>query len=250
MSFSITELSNILKLASASPAEAKTLIKLLAVDVTKSLGDEKYLIQTLTKEISATSQKPLQEGLKYWVELGTKQHETPVISKFLQQPKILQELQNLPLKLDIKELHELLNGKKTIEDFKTTLLSQLCNATSKEDFTQFSNLLLSLMQNTLTIPLYHQQYFGLFQMKKRYNKTSKKSQMDFYAALIKLGPISGSVMLIEDEIFIDLDVAFTTTKLFLEENLKDIRYKITLHVRENIEPLYQFQTNSILDINA
>ena len=250
MSFSITELSNILKLASASPAEAKTLIKLLAVDVTKSLGDEKYLIQTLTKEISATSQKPLQEGLKYWVELGTKQHETPVISKFLQQPKILQEFQDLPLKLDIKELHEILNGKKTIEDFKTTLLSQLCNATSKEDFTQFSNLLLSLMQNTLTIPLYHQQYFGLFQMKKRYNKTSKKSQMDFYAALIKLGPISGSVMLIEDEIFIDLDVAFTTTKLFLEENLKDIRYKITLHVRENIEPLYQFQTNSILDINA
>ena len=250
MSFSITELSNILKLASASPAEAKTLIKLLAVDVTKSLGDEKYLIQTPTKEISATSQKPLQEGLKYWVELGTKQHETPVISKFLQQPKILQELQNLPLKLDIKELHELLNGKKTIEDFKTTLLSQLSNATSKEDFTQFSNLLLSLMQNTLTIPLYHQQYFGLFQMKKRYNKTSKKSQMDFYAALIKLGPISGSVMLIEDEIFIDLDVAFTTTKLFLEENLKDIRYKITLHVRENIEPLYRFQTNSILDINA
>ena len=250
MSFSITELSNILKLASASPAEAKTLIKLLAVDVTKSLGDEKYLIQTPTKEISATSPKPLQEGLKYWVELGTKQHETPVISKFLQQPKILQELQNLPLKLDIKELHELLNGKKTIEDFKTTLLSQLSNATSKEDFTQFSNLLLSLMQNTLTIPLYHQQYFGLFQMKKRYNKTSKKSQMDFYAALIKLGPISGSVMLIEDEIFIDLDVAFTTTKLFLEENLKDIRYKITLHVRENIEPLYRFQTNSILDINA
>jgi hypothetical protein len=250
MSFSITELSNILKFASASPAEAKTLIKLLTVDVTKSLGDEKYLIQTPTKEISATSQKPLQEGLKYWVELGTKPHEMPAISKFLQQPKILQEFRNLPLKFDIKELHELLTGKKTIENFKTTLLSHLCNATSKEDFTQFSNLLLSLMQNTLTIPLHHQQYFGLFQMKKRYNKTSKKSQMDFYAALIKLGPISGTVMLIEDEIFIDLDVVFTTTKLFLEENLKDIRYKITVHVRETIEPLYRFQTNSILDINA
>ena len=250
MNLSITQLSNILKLASASPAEAKTLIKLLAVDVTKFLGDEKYLIQTPTKEITATSQKPLQEGLKYWVELGTSQHEIPVISKFLQQQKMLQEFQNLPLKFDIKELHELLNSKKTIEDFKTTLLNHLCNATSKEDFTQFSNLLLSLMQNTLTIPLYHQQFFGLFQMKKRYNKTSKKSQLDFYAALIKLGPISGSVMFVEDEILIDLDVAFMTTKLFLEENLKDIRYKITLHVRENIEPLYRFQTNSILDINA
>jgi hypothetical protein len=87
-------------------------------------------------------------------------------------------------------------------------------------------------------------------MKKRYNKTSKKSQLDFYASLLKLGAISGTIMLLEDEIFIDLDVAFTTTKLFLEANLKDVRYKITLHVRENIDALYQFQTNSLLDINA
>ena len=87
-------------------------------------------------------------------------------------------------------------------------------------------------------------------MKKRYNKTSKKSQLDFYAALLKLGPISGTVMFIEDEIFIDLDVAFEATKLFLEENLKDIRYKITLHVREDIEPLYHPHTNSLLDINV
>ncbi len=250
MSFSISELSNILKLASSSPAEAKALIKLLTVDVTKSLGDGKYILQTPTKEMPATSQKPLQEGLKYWVELGTKQHETPVISKFLQQPKLLQELQNIPLKFDIKELHELLSGKKTIESFKTNLLEHLSSAATKDDFTQVSNLLLSLMQNTLTIPLLFGHSFGVFQMKKRYNKTTKKSQLDFYAALLKLGPISGTIMLLEDEIFIDLDVAFTTTKLFLEANLKDIRYKITLHVRENIEPLYQFQTNSLLDINA
>ena len=159
MSFSITELSNIFRLASASPAEAKALIKLLSADVTKSLGDGKYLLQTPQKKIPATSQKPLQEGLKYWVELGTKQHETPVISKFLQQPKLLLELQTLPLKFDIKELHELLSGKKTMESFKTDLLDNLLNAASKEDFTQISNLLLSLMQNTLTIPLQYQHYF-------------------------------------------------------------------------------------------
>jgi len=250
MSFSISELSNILKLVSSSPAEAKALIKLLAVDVTKSLGDGKYLLETPSKELTAFSDKPLQDGLKYWVELGTKQHETPIISKFLQQPKILQEFQNLSLKFDIKELHELLSSKKTIESFKTSLLEHLSNATSKEDFTQFSNLLLSLMQNTLTIPLTLGHYLGVFQMKKRYNKTTKKSQLDFYAALLKLGPISGTIMFIEDEIFIDLDAAFTTTKLFLEAHLKDIRYKTTLHVRENIETLYQFQTNSLLDINV
>ncbi|MDD2357655.1 MAG: hypothetical protein PHX13_07080 [Thiovulaceae bacterium] len=250
MSFSVTELSNILKLASASPTEAKALIKLLAVDVSKLLGDGKYLLETPTKNLTAFSEKPLQNGSKYWVELSTKPHETLIISKFLQQPKILQELQNLSLKFDTKELHELLSGNKTIESFKTTLLDHLSTAVSKDDFTQVSNLLLSLMQNTITIPLLFGHSFGVFQMKKRYNKTTKKSQLDFYAALLKLGPISGTIMFIEDEIFIDLDVAFITTKLFLEANLKDIRYKITLHVRENIDALYQFQTNSLLDINA
>jgi hypothetical protein len=249
MSFTISELSNILKTAS-SPQEAKALIKLLSVDVTKSLGDGKYLLENSSTKVIASSDKPLLEGGKYWLELASKHNEMPLITKFLQQPTMLKEFANIPLKFDTKELHELLSGKKTIESFKMDLLEHLSNASNKEDFTQISNLILSLMQNTLTIPLTFQHYFGVFQMKKRYNKTSKKSQLDFYASLAKLGPISGTVMLLEDEILIDLDVAFTTTKLFLEENLKDIRYKTTLHVSENIQALYQFHSNSILDINA
>jgi hypothetical protein len=249
MSFTISELSNILKTAS-SPQEAKALIKLLSVDVTKSLGDGKYLLENSSTKVIASSDKPLLEGGKYWLELASKHNEMPLITKFLQQPTMLKEFANIPLKFDTKELHELLSGKKTIESFKMDLLEHLSNASNKEDFTQISNLILSLMQNTLTIPLTFQHYFGVFQMKKRYNKTSKKSQLDFYASLAKLGPISGTVMLLEDEILIDLDVAFTTTKLFLEENLKDIRYKTTLHVSENIQALYQFHSNSILDINV
>jgi hypothetical protein len=249
MSFTISELSNILKTAS-SPQEAKALIKLLSVDVTKSLGDGKYLLENSSTKVIASSDKPLLEGGKYWLELASKHNEMPLITKFLQQPTMLKEFANIPLKFDTKELHELLSGKKTIESFKMDLLEHLSNASNKEDFTQISNLILSLIQNTLTIPLTFQHYFGVFQMKKRYNKTSKKSQLDFYASLAKLGPISGTVMLLEDEILIDLDVAFTTTKLFLEENLKDIRYKTTLHVSENIQALYQFHSNSILDINV
>ena len=255
MSFTISELSNILR-SVTSPQEAKALIKLLSVDVTSSLGDGKYLIENPSTKVVVSSDKPLTEGGKYWLELATKHNEMPLVGKFLEQPAMLKEFANIPFKFDTKELHELLSGKKSIESFKTDLLEHLSNATNKEDFTQISNLLLSLMQNTLTIPLTYQQYFGVFQMKKRYNKTSKKSQLDFYASLAKLGPISGTVMLLDDEIFINLDVAFTTTKLFLEENLKELRYKTTLHAKcqdgisENIPPLYQFHSNTILDINV
>ena len=250
MSFSVSDLSSILKLASSSPSEAKALIKLLTVDVIKSLGDSNYTIQTASKELMANSEGKLQEGARYWAQLETKQNSLPILSKLIKHPAILKQLQNLPVIFDTKELHSILTHEKPLENIKGRLLEHLSHASSKDEFTQISNLLLSLMQNTMTIPLQYQQYFGLFQMKKRYNKTTKKSQIDFYAALYNLGPISGTIMLIEDNIIVDLDVAFKTTKLFLEDNLNTIRYKLNIHLKEDIEPLYNVQNNTILDINV
>ena len=250
MSFSISELSNILKIASGSPGEVKNLIKLLSVDVNQSLGDGNYILKTPTKELSAYSQKPLQEGAKYWMELSSKPQENAIVSKYLLQPPLLKDMLSLPIRFEMKDLHELLSGKKSLESLKNQLLEHLSTASSKEDFTQLSNMLLSLMQSTLTLPLAYEHYFGVFQMKKRYNKETKKSQLDFYAALEKLGPISGVVMDLESEVVIHLDVAFDATKLFLQEHLKEIRYKVTLQVHDVIEPLFVPQTNSILDINV
>jgi hypothetical protein len=250
MTLSISELSTILQLAASSPNEAKALIKLLSIDVVKALGENRYLIQTASKDLTAHSEQKLQEGSRYWAELTAKQNSTPTLSKLIQHPAIMKELQQLPVMFDLKELHKILSHEKPLESIKTKLLEHLSHASSKEDFTQISNLLLSFMNNTLTIPLQYQQYFGLFQMKKRYNKTTKRSQLDFYAALHDLGPISGSVMLIQNDISVNLSVVFKTTKLFLEENLNDIRYKTTIRLQEDIQPLYNLQTNKILDISA
>ncbi len=249
MSFSISQLASILHSAS-SPKEAATLLKLLSVDVTKSFGDGSYLVESANKNFRVLSEKPLSEGAKYWLELANKGRQTPLVTKFLQQPKLFEAMMQTPISFDIKEVHALLSSKKTLQSFKTELLQQLSLAQNKEEFTQISALLLSLMQNTLTLPLQYGHTFGVFQMKKRYNKTSKKSQLDFYASLAKLGPICGTLLQVEDEIVIDLEVAFTTTKLFLEENLKTLQYKTTLHIGQNIPPLYQFHSDAILDINV
>ena len=250
MNFSISDLSSILKLATSSPNEAKALIKLLSIDVTKDLGGNNYLIQTPTKQLTASSQQALTEGAKYWAQLSTKPDTTPQLSQLIKMPKLLQELQNIPVKFDIKEFHEILTDKKPLQTIKDNLLDHLAQSTSKEEFTQVSNLLLSLMQNTLTIPLEYERHLSFFQVKKRYNKNQKKSQLDFYAALSTLGPIAGTIMLLEDEVRIDLNLAFETTKQFLEENIQALRYKVHLHVRDNIEPLYNFDKQTILDINV
>ncbi|MBU0633250.1 hypothetical protein KKA17_11490 [bacterium] len=250
MSFSVNDLSNIIKLASISPNEAKTLIKLLTIDVLKSLGEDKYLILTASKELIASSETALKQDSKYWAQLEIKQNTLPTLSNLIKHPALLKNLQNLPLIFETKALHAILTHEKPLEKIKGKLLEHLALASSKDEFTQVSNLLLSLMQNTLTIPLQYQQYFGLFQMKKRYNKNTKRSQIDFYAALENLGPISGTIMLIEDEISVNLEVAFKATKLFLEENLNSFKYKTNIYIKENIVPLYNLHTNAILDINV
>lgn len=250
MSFSISDLSNIIKLASSSPNEAKALIKLLNIDVLKSLGDSKYLIQTASKELIASSETHLQEGSKYWAQFEIKQNSQPVLSKLIKHPPLLKNLENLPFIFEAKELHSILTHEKPLENIKSKLLEHLALASSKDEFTQASNLLLSLMQSTLTIPMQYQQYFGLFQMKKRYNKNTKRSQIDFYGALHNLGPVSGNIMLIDDEISVNLEVVFKATKLFLEENLNSFKYKTNIHIKDNIEPLYHLHSNAILDINV
>ena len=60
----ISRLGALAKLISANPNEAKALIKLVSVDILKSLGDGKYTVTIDGKELSAKSDKALGEGAR------------------------------------------------------------------------------------------------------------------------------------------------------------------------------------------
>ena len=110
-------------------------------------------------------------------------------------------------------------------------------------------MLLSLQNQTLTIPLNYQGYFSILQFKKRYNKQTKKTAIDFYASLEFLGPISGLIWLNEESISIELSVAFEKSKQFLENRMNDISYSVKISLLERIEPLYSANVECILDIS-
>lgn len=249
MSFSISQLSSLAKLISANPNEAKALVKLVSVDVLKSLGDAKYTVLLDNKTLTAQSEKPLSEGAKYWSQLTQPKNGTAQLSNLQKIPQQLQNLQNSGIEYSLKDLQTLLKSQKPEALMKQNLLEHLSNASTKDEFSNVSNLLLSLQNNTVTIPIRQERHFSILQFKKRYNKKSKRTQLDFYAALEFLGPISGVVTLEDGSVDVNLNVAFSKTKNFLEDDMDNFSYTINISVVENIEPLYSANINSLLDIS-
>ncbi|MBU1658421.1 hypothetical protein KKG72_05130 [bacterium] len=248
MNFSINSLSSLAKLISANPNETSSLIKLVSLEVLKSLGDGKYTILLENKTLTAQSDKTLSEGSKYWSQLTQTKNESPQLSHLMKMPQILKNTQNTALQYSLKEVQALLNSKQPQTIMKQNLLEQLSTAGTKEEFSNISTLLLSLQNHTLTIPLRLQNYYSLLQIKKRYNNKSKKTQINFYAALEFLGPISGVVVLDETKVSVNLNVAFMKTKNYLEDDMKNFSHNINISILNNIEPLYNANTNSLLDI--
>ncbi|MCF6330441.1 MAG: hypothetical protein L3I99_02685 [Sulfurimonas sp.] len=244
----ITQLNALVKIISSNPTDAKALIKLASVDVLKALGDGKYSILLNNKTLTAQSQKQLTEGSRYWTQVSQTKNETPQLSSLIKIPLVLKNLQNTPLQYNIRELQTLLNSPKPENIVKIQLLEQLSNASSKEEFTNTSNLLLSLQNQTMTIPFNYNGLFCILQYKKRYNNKSKKTFIDFYAALELLGPISGLISLEDSHIGIELNVGYEKTKQFLKANMDSLGYDLVITTTTNIEPIFESNPNAILDI--
>ena len=245
----VNQLSALAKLISSNPNEAKALLKLVSVEVLGKLPQGNYSIDVDGQKLTAQSQKQLSEGMRYWAQMTQSKSALPQLSKLVKMPQLVQHLQHLPLDFSLKDIQTLLHAKKPQTTMQQMLLQELNNASTKEEFSSLSTLLLSLGHNVLSIPLRYQNYYALLQIKKRYNNKTKKTQIDFYAALEFLGPIGGVILLDRDEIKVKLSVAFERTKHFLEDDMNNFTHSITIVLQESIEPLYELDNpNSLLDI--
>jgi len=246
---SLGSLVSILK--NSDPQTAKTLIKLLSVDVIKSLGNDKYILQTQDKTLTAQSQKQLQVGEKYFARYNSSlKGDIPTLSHLLKVPKLfsqLKELHTTPLLYNERTFKELLLTKNPIQNFKETLLETMTKSNTKEQFQTISLLLLSLNQNILTLPFIFYHSLGFLQIKKRYNKKEKKAFLDFYAFFEHLGAVSGVI----SQENIRINVAYEEIMEFLEQHTDEISYPVTLNLITPISPLYDISTNnSLLDIKT
>lgn len=246
----ISDVAQILKLATLSPNESKTLIKLLSADVLKNLGNNELLLKSGMKEFNVKSEINLSEGSKVWAKIATMPDKSLQLLDAKVMPKLMQNLLLLQEKYQLQDVVKLLSSKEPISAFKKEVFEQLASSNSKENFSALSQLLLSLNQNVLTIPLEYQNYYAVFQMKKRYNKDFKKRSIDFYTALENLGEIEGTISLIDDEVYLHMNVAFEESLTLLEKTVDDLSFssKTTLQLKESFEPLFNQESLTLLDI--
>ncbi len=243
-----SSLSTLLKvIQSSDPKTATTLTKLLDIEVLKSLGENRYLLNVEGKQLTALSEQKLGPYEHYFARLETAKNQQPTLSHLIKIPKLftkLQLLQHFEFFFEPKDLAKLLTSKENMHSFKETLLKDLGSAPSKEHFQALTPLLLSLHHNILTVPLQYYDIYAFLQLKKRYNKKTKKSFLDFYAFFEHLGPLSGII----SQESVKINVAFEEIKQQLERQSDELGYNVHIAVSDTIRPLYEAKNERVLDI--
>lgn len=250
MNIAPSELKALLQLVSSNPKSVKSLVKLVSIDILKALDNGQYLVAIDNKQVTASSDKPLPLKTQMWAELVMKEN-IPHISKLIQKPALLFETDAKSYHLNEKEFRHLLQSKEPLTSQKSTLIELMAQANSKDEFTNLSQQFLALNAQTLQIPLQYRASFGLLQMKKRYNDKTKKTSIDFYAALHHLGPISGTIISVNDVINVHLGIAFKSTQHYLEQDLNFLpaHYYLTMTLSDAITPIFEPTNEGILDIS-
>ncbi len=242
----LPQLQNLLAELSSS-----RLASLLPVEVLvlKKLSPEKYLLQIKSQNFETVTPKPLQVGEKYLASVSQdSKSNTLFLKHFHKMP--LQPEQAVYSMNEIVE-HFKKPSKEAITELHAKMLSSLSNSTSKEEFSFYTQMLLGLTQDLVSLPFKYTGGFGLLQYKKR-RKQEKQSQdeVQFYAHLKHLGPLDGLVGLQDDKIYIKINVMFEESLALLQRYKEEFSFNDTLHIqlKEEINPLFVLN-DAILDIS-
>lgn len=235
-------------LAELSSSRLSSLLP-VEVLVLKKLSDQKFLLQIKSQVLEASTPKPLIVGERYLASIS---HDTSSNTLFLK------HFHKMPLKAEqaLYNLDEVIRhfkepSKEAITKLHTQLLSSLSTATDKDEFNFFTQLLMGLNQQLVSLPFKYADGFGLLQYKKRKGQ-GKQSQdeVQFYAHLKHLGPLEGVVGARGDEVYIHIDVLFEESLALLQSHQEEFSFNSALVIRlkEEINPLFVLN-DKILDIN-
>jgi hypothetical protein len=227
------------------------LASLLPVEVLvlKKLSPDKYLLQIKSQNFETTTPKPLQVGEKYLASVSSDSKTNTLFLKHFHKMPLQPEQAVFTLN-DIIE-HFQKPSKEAITELHAKLLSALSNSTVKEEFSFYTQILLGLSQDLVSLPFKYPDGFGLLQYKKR-RKQEKQSQdeVQFYAHLKHLGPLEGVIRLQDDEIVIRINVMFEESLTLLQCYKEEFSFNNALHIqlKEEINPLFVLN-DAILDIS-
>jgi len=233
--FNISQVGKILKATNRlnMPTEFNATLP-LTITVKKQLNPIRYILQLGKKEVETKSYTPLEVGAKYKAEIL--QTESKIeIKNLTKLPNIFNKFPET-IKYTIDDLLKD-NPLESNEKYKSFLLNHLANASNKDEFLFFSQMLLAFNQEIKHLFIKDEKK-AIIQIKQR------KRKLQFYAYFENLGAIGGEIYL-TDEIYLILMVEFQNSFSFLKKYTNELNFNITIK-NEKIKPLFEIQENNSL----
>jgi len=236
--FDISQVGKILKATNRlnMPTEFNSTLPLTII-VKKELSPIRYLLQLGKKEVETKSYTPLEIGAKYKAEIN--QTDTKIeIKNLTKLPNIFNKFSdNINYTIDdlIKD-----NPLESNDKYKNFLLNHLANATTKDEFLFYSQLLIAFNQEIKHLFINENNKKALIQIK------NKKRKIQFYAFFENLGAIGGEIYLI-DEIYLNLMVEFQNSLNLIKKHTKELNGIIIKSItQEKIKPIFEINENDTL----
>ncbi|WP_104708160.1 hypothetical protein [Helicobacter ailurogastricus] len=215
----------------------------LLLKVLEKKGADHYLLQLGNQVLESKSQKNLILGQSYWALVHKSSVGATMLSNLVPQPAIFAQLKDAPLKLDLQELHRLLNqeSKEVFKDYHEQLIQHFTHATSRQDFLFFGNLLLSLQHQVASFVVKDGHKEALVQFKAGV----KKERLEFYALYPHLGPLQG-LLYKQEGVCLSLGVAYESVATLLKGQTDTLKgfSQIEIYTTKNLpELLFSFEEN-------
>ncbi len=227
----------------------------IAIEVLEKLSPTRYKLRLGNTTITTQSLKELLVGGKYWAQMGNGRNGTITLSQLIAQPKILSQLANAPLRLNEENLKEILSPKNgnPWDNFKNQLIERASLAESRGEFNFYMQMLLSLHNRVLTLPLAIEQREGVLQMRKKRKKTGLY-ELEFYAVFGQIGALRGRLVSDGEAVDLYITAQYERSAELLRSTqnlLKGIAY-FSVDVNHDIAPLYELKDahSSLLDVKG
>ncbi|BDY12214.1 hypothetical protein [Hydrogenimonas cancrithermarum] len=165
----------------------------LGIEVLKRQNDGTFLIKMGQHTFTTKSETALEPGREYWVEMQQSKEGIVHLKRPMPKPLLFKAVNHTAFEPGF--LERLAREEDPASALKEQLLQALAAAPSKEQFQTLTQLLLSLHQGILSIPLRKSGKKMLLQMRKRgQNGSLNQKSVEFYAAMNNIGPLSGTIV--------------------------------------------------------
>ena len=239
--FNISQVGKILKATNRlnMPTDFNATLP-ITITVKKQLNPIRYILQLGNKEVETKSYNPLEVGAKY--KANVLQTDSKIeIKNLTKLPNIFNKFPNT-IKYSIDDLLKD-NPLESNEKYKNFLLNHLSNASTKDEFLFYSQMLLAFNQEIKHLFINENNKKSLIQFKQH------KRKLNFYAYFEHLGSIGGEIYL-TDEIYMILMVEFQNSFYFIQKYIDELSFNITIK-NEKVKPLFEIsENNSLLNLKV